>query len=160
MILPIIELRLGCTDAEKNVDSVMMISCGLLAMLKTIWFRVYADNLADNHNSAINDYLTTESAEKYVIMRRHAFVGRMLACFMICFSYVGSAVFTLVSVLTDEGTAPSNVTTEEAMEDYPIPSRCTLEYLDMPSNMSKIVRFFEFIVLVLTSTSNHGNNTQ
>ncbi|XP_014485695.1 PREDICTED: odorant receptor 13a-like, partial [Dinoponera quadriceps] len=158
VIMPALEFQFGCTDAGSNVDSLMLITCGLLAMMKTILFRVYIEQLADNYNSAINDYLMVEDTGKRVIMRRHAFFGRMLACFMVCFSYFASALCTLISALTDDKDKQLNATYEVAVEEYPIPSRCTLEYLNVPTSVSKIICFFEFMAFILTSTSNHGTD--
>ncbi|EFN89559.1 odorant receptor 13a [Harpegnathos saltator] len=158
VIMPALEIQFGCTNTDMNVDSLMLTSCGALAMLKTIMFRVYTEQLADNYNSAINDYLTIEDEEKRVIMRRHASLGRMLACFMVCFSYFASAICTLISVLTKNEDTQLNVTNVETVEEYPIPSRCTLEYLHVPTSMAKIIRLFEFMALILTSTSNHGTD--
>lgn len=158
VIMPALEFQFGCTNAGMNVDILMLISCGLLAMTKTIMFRFYMENLVDNYNSAINDYLTIKDTRKRVIMRRHAFFGRMLACFMVCFSYFASAVYSLISVITDDKAKQLNVTNEVTVEEYPIPSRCTLEYLNVPKSMSKIIQFFEFMAFILTSTSNHGND--
>lgn len=156
VILPFIELQLGCTDAEQNIDSIMLICCGVLALSKTIWFRIYANSLINNYRSALNDYMMIENAEQRAIMRRHAFLGRILSCFMVCFSYFNCVVFTLIPLLGDEEDTQINVTNETILE-YPIPSTCVLEYLHVPTSMYNILCFIESVVLVLTCTSNHGN---
>lgn len=155
---------MGCTDAEQNIDCLMLICCGLLSMLKTIWFRVYAGNLADNYDAAMNDYLTVERAEQRAVMRRHAFAGRILSCFMVCFAYFACVVFTLIPLLGDEDDQQQrgeiNVTSsnENVVLEYTIPSQCALEYLRVPASMYRILCLFETFVLVLTCTCNHGNH--
>lgn len=155
MIIPALEFRFGCTNAGMNIDTLMLISCGLISMLKTILFRVYMRQLTDNYNSAINDYLTIEDTGKRVIMRQHAFLGRMLIYFTMCFL----CVYTVISALIDDKNKQLNVTSEVTVEEYPIPSKCALEYLNVPTSMSDIVRLFEVMATIITSISNHGNDT-
>ncbi|XP_072760026.1 uncharacterized protein [Anoplolepis gracilipes] len=159
VILPTMEIQMGCTDAEQNIDSIMLIVCGILGVLKTICFRIYAKNLIINYGSARNDYLTIENAEYRAIMRRHAFIGRILSCFMVCFSYFSVTIYSLIPLLGDEEENQMNITEENVVLEYPMPSRCALEYFNVPESLHKIICFFEFIVLILTCTCNHGNDS-
>ncbi|XP_026831337.1 odorant receptor 13a-like isoform X1 [Ooceraea biroi] len=159
VILPSMEFYLGCTDAEQNIDSLMLICCGILGVLKTIWFRIYADNLTINYGSAVNDYVTIVNVKHRSIMRRHAFMGRILSCFMVCFSYVAVLIYSFIPLLGDEQDNVVNETNEEAVLEYPIPSRCALQYLNAPMSMYQIYCFIEFIVLLITCTCNHGNDS-
>ncbi|XP_011645607.2 odorant receptor 13a-like [Pogonomyrmex barbatus] len=163
VILPSMEFHLGCTNAEQNIDSLMLICCGVLGVFKTICFRIYAKNLTDNYGSALNDYLTIENKQHRAIMRRHAFMGRILSCFMVCFSYVSVILYSLIPLLDetldDNQDKQINVTDEDTILDYPMPSRCALEYLNAPISMYRIICLMEFIILVLTCTCNHGNDS-
>ncbi|XP_032680061.1 odorant receptor 49a-like [Odontomachus brunneus] len=159
VILPSMELQMGCTDAEKNVDSLMFICCGLLSTVKTICFRIYANNLIDTYNAAIDDYQTIDNPEQRKIMRRYAFIGRTLACSMVCFSYFACAVYTLIPFLGDESIKQLNVTDENNVElEYTIPSRCALEYFHAPRSMYNIIILTESFMAVLTCICNHGND--
>lgn len=148
---------MGCTDAGQNIDSIMLIFCGILGVLKTVCFRIYAKNLTNNYGSARNDYLTIRNAEHRAIMRRHAFMGRLLSCFMVCFSYFSVTVYSLIPLLGDEEDKQINVTDEDVVLEYPMPSRCALKYFRVPESLYKIICLFEFIVLMLTCTCNLGN---
>ncbi|XP_025987270.2 uncharacterized protein LOC113003180 [Solenopsis invicta] len=162
VIFPSMEFHMGCTNAEQNIDGLMLACCGVLGVLKLICFRIYAKNLTDNYGSARNDYLTIENTEHRAIMRRHAFLGRIVSCFMVCFSYVSVMIYSLIPLLGEEPTNEQdnqiNIT-DEIVLDYPMPSRCALEYLHVPTSMYKIICLLEFIVLVLTCTCNHGNDS-
>lgn len=151
------EIHMGCTDAEQNIDSIMLIFCGVLGVLKTICFRIYAENLTNNYGSARDDYLTIKNTEHRAIMRKHAFIGRILSCFMVCFSYFSVTIYSLIPLLGDDKDNQMNITDEDIMLEYPMPSRCALEYFSVPESLHRIICFFEFIVLVLTCTCNHGN---
>lgn len=150
---------MGCTDAEQNIDSLMLICCGVLGVQKTIIFRIYADNLKANYGAALNDYKTIEDAEYRFIMRRHASIGRILSCFMVFFSYFSVIIYSLIPLLGDDQGYQVNITNEDTLLEYPMPSRCALEYLNAPTNIElfyRIISLFEFIVLILTCTCNHG----
>ncbi|XP_070167626.1 odorant receptor 9a-like [Polyergus mexicanus] len=153
------EIHMGCTDADQNIDSIMLIFCGVLGVLKTICFRIYAENLTNNYGSARDDYLTIKNTEHRAIMRRHAFIGRILSCFMVCFSYFSVTIYSLIPLLDDDKDNQMNITDEDVMLEYPMPSRCALEYFSVPESLHRIICFFEFIVLVLTCTCNHGNDS-
>ncbi|KAG5343729.1 OR2A protein, partial [Acromyrmex charruanus] len=163
VILPSMELHMGCTNTEQNIDGLMLACCGILGVFKTICFRIYAKNLTDNYSSARNDYLTIKNTEYRAIMRKHAFMGRILSCFMVCFSYISVTIYSLIPLLgedlVDDQDVQINRTNEDIVLDYPMPSRCALEYLHVPRSMYEFICIFEFIVLVLTCTCNHGNDS-
>ncbi|KYN19770.1 Putative odorant receptor 22c [Trachymyrmex cornetzi] len=163
VILPSMEFHMGCTNTEQNIDSLMLACCGLLGVFKIICFRIYAKNLTDNYSSARNDYLTIKNAEYRAIMRKHAFMGRILSCFMVCFAYISVVIYSLIPLLgedlVDDQDIQINRTNEDIVLDYPMPSRCALEYLHVPRSMYEFICIFEFIVLILTSTCNHGNDS-
>ncbi|XP_011878858.1 PREDICTED: uncharacterized protein LOC105568083 [Vollenhovia emeryi] len=163
VVLPSMEFHMGCTNAEQKIDGLMLACCGILGVLKSICFRIYAKNLTDNYGSALNDYLTIENTEHRAIMRRHSVIGRIVSCFMVLFSYVSVTIYSLIPLLGEELADDQdhikiiNVTNEDVL-DYPIPSGCALEYLHVPISMYKFTCLLEFIVLVLTCTANHGND--
>ncbi|KYN39485.1 Putative odorant receptor 22c [Trachymyrmex septentrionalis] len=163
VILPSMEFHMGCTNTEQNIDGLMLACCGVLGVFKTICFRIYAKNLTDNYSSARNDYLTIKNIEYRAIMRKHAFMGRILSCFMVCFSYISVTIYSLIPLLgenlVDDQDVQINRTNEDIVLDYPMPSRCALEYLHVPRSMHEFICIFEFIVLVLTCTCNHGNDS-
>ncbi|XP_071625472.1 odorant receptor 9a-like isoform X1 [Temnothorax longispinosus] len=158
VILSFIELYMGCTDADQSVDSLMLISSGILGVLKIVWFRVYARGLTNNYGSAVDDYLMIENTNQRAIMRKHAFMGRFVCCFMLGFSYFGCIVFVLIPLLGDNINNQINVSNEDAVLDYPMPSRCALEYLHVPTSMYRISCLIETISLILGGNANQGTD--
>ncbi|KAL0129879.1 hypothetical protein PUN28_001860 [Cardiocondyla obscurior] len=155
-IVPSVELYLGCTDAETNVDCLMLICCGILGLMKTIWFRLYTRNLANNYSSVIRDYLTVEDTKERAIMRKHAFMGRTFCCFMVCFSYFSCVLYGLIAMLS--GNKNVNMTNEDAIFEYPVPSKCIMKNLNVPASTHKIFCIIDTVAMVLASTANHGND--
>ncbi|XP_011702820.1 PREDICTED: odorant receptor 13a-like [Wasmannia auropunctata] len=153
---PGIEIFMGCTDAETSVDCLMLISCGILAVLKAIWFRVYAKNLANNYNCVVKDYLTIENTKERAIMRKHTFMGRTLCCLILSFAYFSSVMYGVIAILDEKKYV--NITNEDIMLQYPIPSKCFMKYLNAPVSMHKLFCLIDVIALILASTSNHGND--
>jgi len=156
VILPSIELYMGCTNAEQNVDCLMLICCGMLGVLKTIWFRIYASNLTNNYVSALNDYLMIRNAEEHAIMRKHAFIGRFLFCLLLSFCYVSCIIYGLIPFLDFDKSNQINMTKEEELK-YPVPSKCCMEYFNAPKSLYKVFCLIQTISLILTTTANHGN---
>ncbi|XP_071625920.1 uncharacterized protein [Temnothorax longispinosus] len=155
-IVPSIEFYLGCTDAETNVDCLMLICCGILGMLKTVWFRIYARNLANNYSSVMKDYLTIENTMERAIMRKHTFMGRIICCLILGFAYFSCVMYGLIAILDENKHV--NITNEGTMLEYPIPSKCVMKYLNAPVSIHKVFCFIDTIALVLASTANHGND--
>jgi hypothetical protein len=149
---------MGCTDIKQNIDSLLLICCGILGGIKTTWFRIYAGNLTNNYESAVNDYVTIGNVEHRALMRRYSFIGRMLSCFMVCFSYISVSIYSLIPFLENKQSNLVNETSEERILRYPIPSRCALEYLNTPLSMYEISYFIQYFLLILTCTCNHGKN--
>ncbi|XP_025075470.1 odorant receptor 13a-like [Pogonomyrmex barbatus] len=158
VVMPSIEIYLGCTNTETNVDCLMLICCGILGMVKTIWFRIYARNLTNNYGSAVNDYLTIENTRERAIMRKHAFMGRFLLCLILGFAYISCVIYALIPLLDDDEIEQVNITNEDITLEYPMPSKCTIKYLNTSMNMYRIFCLIETIALILASTTNHGND--
>ncbi|XP_072760018.1 odorant receptor 13a-like isoform X3 [Anoplolepis gracilipes] len=97
VILPSMELYMGCTDVEKNINCMMIICCGLLA-------------------------------------------------------------YGLTPLLTFNQGNQINISSEDTILEHAIPSRCALEYLNFPRSMFKISCVIETVVMILSSTTNLGND--
>ncbi|XP_029671271.1 odorant receptor 49b-like [Formica exsecta] len=158
VILPSMELYMGCTDVEQNVDCLMLICCGLLGVLKTTWFRIYADGLITNYDSALNDYLTIDNTRERDIMRKHAFIGRILCCSMLGFSYFSCLIYGIIPILNYDQGNRINITNEDMILEYTIPSRCALEYFNFPISMYKLTCLVETVIMILATTANLGND--
>jgi len=151
------ELHMGCTDVEQNIACLSIICCGLLGVLKMGWFRIYAKNLIDNYNSALNDYLTIENTKERDIMRKHAFIGRFLCCSMLSFSYFGCVIYGVTPFLNYNQDNRINITNRDTILKYPIPSTCVLEYFNVPTSMYKISCLIQAVILTIAATANFGN---
>jgi len=151
------ELYMGCTDIEQNIVCLTSICCGLLGTLKITWFRIYANNLTNNYNSALNDYLTIDNTKDRDIMRKHAFIGRILCYSMLSFSFSSCLIYGINPLLHYDQGNRINVTNEDTILEYAIPSRCALEYLNFPRSMYKILCLIEIIIMTLAATANTGN---
>jgi len=152
------ELYMGCTDVEQNIVCLTSICSGLLGVLKTIWFRIYANSLINNYNSALNDYLTIENTKEREIMRRHAFVGRILCYSMLGFSYISCLIYGIIPFFNHYRDTWINITNEDVILEYAMPSRCALEYLNFPTSMHTISCLLETIITILATSANLGNN--
>ncbi|XP_025265645.1 odorant receptor 49b-like isoform X2 [Camponotus floridanus] len=158
VILSFMEVYLGCTDVEQNIDCLTIICCGLLGVLKTTWFRIYANSLINNYDSALNDYLTIDNTKDRDIMRKHAFIGRILCCSMMGFSYFSCLIYAITPFLNHDQADQINITNEDKILEYGLPSRCTLEYLNFPTSMYKTVCLVEIFIMILATTTNLGND--
>jgi len=145
---------MGCTDKSVNIECLMLVCCATAGMLKTISFRIYANNLICNYGSALNDYVTTENGNQRAIMRRHAFMGRFLCCFLMLSNFICSMSVVLIPPVADDDNIQVNITNENPAPDYLIPSKCALEYFNLPYS---IVYFVQGIALYLTGVANIGN---
>ncbi|XP_061942190.1 uncharacterized protein LOC108002265 [Apis cerana] len=152
------ELYLDRTDAENNLDALLLINCGILAVAKVMCFRIRSIGLVSNFSSAIKDYNELNSEENRVIVRRHAYMGRVACASLIFCSYVGSTLFMTVPMLAGDEQEVINVTEESAIK-YPIPSKNILAIINMPENMYFVVFIIEYIMLLLTSTGNLGSDS-
>ncbi|XP_072759658.1 uncharacterized protein [Anoplolepis gracilipes] len=158
VILTSMEIYLACTDVEQNIECLMIICCGIIAFLKTTWFRIYAKNLIINFDSAINDYMTIDNIKERDIMRKHAFIGRILCCFMLGCSVFGCLIYATFPFLNYDQSNWINVTNENMILEYTVPSKCALEYFNFPRSMYNILWFIETVALIVLCTANIGND--
>jgi len=148
---------MGCTDVEQNIDCLMLICCGLLGVLKTTWFSIYANNLIINYNSALRDYLMIDNTKERDIMRKHAFVGRILCSSLLVFAYFSCLIYGIIPFLNYNQGNRINITNRDTMLKYTVPSRCALEYFNFPTSMYRIFCLVETVILILTASTNLGN---
>ncbi|XP_025159422.1 odorant receptor 13a-like [Harpegnathos saltator] len=150
-----IEVYYNCIDPYAKIDAVLLSTCGFLALLKITWFRIYADNLISNFNSAINDYLTIDNEKKRVVMRRHAFMGRVICYSVVCIANVAS-VFYISLPLMNVSVNGSAVGFERK---YPIPSTCTLGTLNISGTLHIILYVMHSIMLFIMGSGNIGGDS-
>jgi len=148
---------MGCTNIEQNIDCLMLICCGLLGVLKTTWFRIYANSLINNYDSALKDYLTIDNIKDREIMRKHAFAARTVCCSMLGFSYFSCLIYGAIPFLNYDQGNRINITNKDMILEYTIPSRCVLKYLKFPTSTYEISCIVETIVMILATTANLGN---
>lgn len=159
MIIVQTEMYLDHSDAEKNLDALVLVSCGILAVWKITLFRIFSDGLVVNFSSAVKDYNELNGDEKRAIVRWHAYMGRVACASVIGFSYIGSTLFMTVPMLSEnEPVKTEDInTTQDGKLDFPIPSEQTLEILQISESLYPAIFFMEYTMLLFTSTGNLGN---
>lgn len=158
VIVQALELYYNCTGANANLDALTLLACGILALLKIIWFRIYADNLICNYSSAMNDYLAIDTEEKRAVIRKHASWGRMISIIALLITYVDSLIFIVghASVSSEEGKI--NITILGHQAGYAVPSTCTLTHFHISTSTYLVIFVLEYIYLMIMCTSNHGKS--
>ena len=151
-----VELYLDRSNAENNLDALVLINGGILAVAKVMCFHIRSLGLISNFTSAVKDYNELNSEENRVIVRRHAYMGRVACASLIFCSYVGSTLFMTVPMLAGDEEV-INVTEESAIK-YPMPSENTLTLINMPEKMYFVIFIVEYLMLLLTSTGNLGKD--
>ncbi|XP_018341756.1 PREDICTED: odorant receptor 13a-like [Trachymyrmex septentrionalis] len=104
----------------------------------------------------MKDYLTIENTKERAIMRKHAFMGRTLCCLILGFAYFSSIMYGLIAILDEYKHV--NITNEDTVLEYPVPSKCFMSFLNAPVSMHKIFCLVDVVALILASTTNHGND--
>ncbi|XP_071625500.1 uncharacterized protein [Temnothorax longispinosus] len=155
MITLFLELNFGSGDAYIKVDGLMIMVCNVLAVLKLLSFRLYADNLTRNYSSAVNDYHAIDTEEKHTIMRRHAYMGRMICYSTLFFAYLASTIFMLVPMIADNKNVQVNVSIKNQALELPVPLTL-LEDLHMPTSLFWLMSTIQYVILIITCTSNCG----
>ncbi|XP_034179214.2 uncharacterized protein LOC117603818 [Osmia lignaria lignaria] len=155
------EMYLDGSDAEANLDALMMSGCGILAMSKVTCFRIYSSRLIINFSSAAKDYNELDNDddndnEKRTIMRRHAYMAKVTLISMVFSANFCAAIFAILPVLLSNE-EESNVTVKDTVS-YPMPSAHVIELVKFPESLQLIVFFMEFLMLVVTSMGNLGSD--
>ncbi|XP_071556216.1 odorant receptor 10-like [Temnothorax nylanderi] len=158
MITLFLELNFGSGDAYIKVDGLMIMVCNVLAVLKLLSFRLYADNLTRNYSSAVNDYHAIDTEEKHTIMRRHAYMGRMICYSTLFFAYLASTIFMLAPMIADNKNVQVNVSIKNQALELPVPLTL-LEDLHMPTSLFWLMSTMQYVILIINCTSNCGNDS-
>jgi len=156
MIMLFIEINFGSGDAYIKLDVLLLMVCTMYSILKLLFFRLYADNLICNFSSAVNDYVAIDTEEKRTIMRRHAFMGRMICYSILFFAYFAPVLF-LVPIAGDDKDIQVNASLKNQASDLPVPLTWALRNYDLSANLFIVISTVQYILLILTSNSNCGN---
>ena len=151
------EMYLDSSDAEKNLDAVVILTCGYLAVSKVLQFRIHPAGLISNFTSAVKDYNELNDQEKRVIVRKHAYMGRVAGISGVLFAYFSATLFTTLPMLAAEEMEDMANVTEESIPEYPIPSEKVVALVKIPEHLYFIVFIVEYLMLLLTSNGNLGN---
>ncbi|XP_071625489.1 odorant receptor 10-like isoform X1 [Temnothorax longispinosus] len=156
MIMLFLEIFLGSVDTTVKLDSLMLMSCNILSVLKLVFFRIYADNLIRNFTSAANDYLAVDTEEKRTIMRRHAFMGRMMCYSILFFAYFAATIFGLLPVLAGGDDIQVNESIKNQASELPMPLTCIFGNSSVPSSLYLAVSTVQYVLLMLNANGNCG----
>jgi len=156
MIMLFLEINFGSGDAYTKLDALMLMFCTVLSVLKLLSFRIYADNLIRNFSSAVNDYLAIDNEKKRTIMRRHAFMGRMICYSILFFAYFAPVLF-LVPIAGDDKDIQINASLKNQASDLPVPLTWALRNYDLSTNLFIVISTVQYILLILNSNGNCGN---
>lgn len=157
VIVQFLELYYNCTGSYAQLDALTLFACGILAVLKITWFRVYANNLISNYSSAMDDYRAIDSAEKRAVVWKHAYLGRIICIIALLISYVDSVIFIVGHSATSIREFQFNASIEGLQSGYAIPSTCTLAHFYISRNAFMVIFALESIFLVIMCLGNHGN---
>ncbi|XP_033180530.1 odorant receptor 67c-like [Bombus impatiens] len=153
------EMYLDSGDAGKNVDALILITSGVVALSKIIWFRIRPAGLISNFTSAVKDYEELEGQDKRLIVRKHAYIGRVASATVIFSSYIGSTLYMTIPMLAGNEEKDIVNVTEESTTDYPIPSEYVMDVIQLPDNLYFMVFIIEYLMLLFTSTGNLGSDS-
>ncbi|XP_036142492.1 odorant receptor 2a-like isoform X1 [Monomorium pharaonis] len=158
-IILFLEINFGSGDAYVKLDALMLMSCTVLCALKVLSFRLYADNMIRNFSSAVKDYLAIDNERTRTIMRRHAFMGRMI-CYSIIFStYAASVIFFLLPIIADDGEdIQINVTIKNQGAELPVPITF-LGDLHIPTILYFTINTMQLFMLIFIGTGNCGSDS-
>lgn len=156
MIVQFLELYYNCTSATANLDVLTILSCGILGLTKITWFRIHADKLIYNYSSAMNDYLTMDSEEKRIIMRKHAYWGRITCIIALLIAYVDSGIFVVGHAQLSSEEAKTNLSILGHQAGYALPATCTFAHFHISTSSYLVIFVLQYVYLILLCISNHG----
>lgn len=152
-----LEIIFGSGEMYDKMDALMLMICAILSILKLFYFRYKADNLIRNFKSAVTDYLAIDSEEKRTIMRRHAFMGRMILYSIISFTYFTSSVYLLAPMIAGDKDIQVNVSIKSQAANLPVPLTWSLRNFDISTNVFLLISGVQYFLFVLNSTTDCGN---
>lgn len=145
-----------CSDIYEKIDCLMLALCNIVGFFKLSMFHIYAENLTRNYSSAIDDYLAVHTEEKRLIMRQHAFLGRIIFYCVVIFGFITSFGLIVTPIMASEN-MQVNVSLSKYASKYPIPSTCTLGYLQIISTLYFIIFVVQSALIIIASFAYVGN---
>ncbi|KAL0129893.1 hypothetical protein PUN28_001864 [Cardiocondyla obscurior] len=159
MIVLILEVTCGDNSMYTKLDAIMLLTCNLVSVLKLLFYHLYADNLIHNFSSAVDDYLAIDTEKKRAIMRRHAFLGKII-CYNVVFpAYVASTIFMIMPLITSNESAQVNISIKNPAENLAFPMMWTLRDFHISQNSYIWISIVQYILLMLNSSCNCGNDS-
>lgn len=157
VIVQYLELHYSCTGAYAQLDALMILACGTLALLKITWFRVHADKLTCNYTSAMRDYRAMDTKEKRAVIQRHASMGRVISIIALLITYVDSMIFVVGHASASGQERLFNESVDGRRTGYAVPSTCTLTHFYISTGAYYVIFALECVVLMIMCSGNHGN---
>ncbi|CAD1479012.1 unnamed protein product [Heterotrigona itama] len=152
------ELYFDSSNAEKNLDILVLTVCGSLAIMKVSIYRIWPTGLIYNFTSAIRDYNELRDEKKQAIVRKHAYMSRMTCIGMMSITYASATLIMIVRVLVEEKLGNIVNVTDENTLKYPMPCKYVIAFIKIPDNLHFIVFITEFSMMLVTCISNIGSD--
>ncbi|XP_036142517.1 odorant receptor 30a-like [Monomorium pharaonis] len=159
MITMFLELNFNNGNAYMKLDELIIVCCALLSVLKILFFRLYADKLIHNFTSAVIDYLAIDTEEKRTIMRRHAFLGRIIAYSTVVSGYLATTLFILMPMIIGDKNAEVNVSIKNQAVDLPVPLTWTLGNYYISTTSYFTIILVQYYLLLLNCNGNVGSDS-
>jgi len=150
-----------CGNTHEIIDALMIGVCSVIGLIKHIMFRIYAGNLTRNYTCAIDDYCTIVTDKKRIIMRKHAFMGRMIFFFVVTFAFCVSTGLIMTPVVKDYLRYTRSVKNNGSMIkfealSFPVPSECTLGNYELSTRTYLLIFVTQAMHILISSAAYIG----
>ncbi|XP_039314405.1 odorant receptor 4-like [Solenopsis invicta] len=157
-IVTFFEFNFGSSDAYVKIEDLLCIYANIIGILKLLTLRLHAENLTYYFSSAVNDYLAIDNEEKRIIMRRHAFMGRIICYSLVPLTYLAILFITLTPMVTHYNEdIQVNVTIKFHLSELPFPITF-LGHMQIPTGIYFAISTMEFLITAVIVASNCGND--
>nr|XP_012143892.1 PREDICTED: uncharacterized protein LOC100876657 isoform X2 [Megachile rotundata] len=150
------EMCLNPSNVEANLDALMFSLVGTMVLSKVMSFRVYSTKLIFNFVSAVKDYNELNDENKRLIMRRHAYMGRVMCIALIGVGNICAWVITAAPILINND-HEINVTIEDAI-NFPMPSEHVILLIKFPEYLYLLIFFVQYLMMLIMVMGNLGND--
>ncbi|XP_011878855.1 PREDICTED: odorant receptor 13a-like [Vollenhovia emeryi] len=159
MIMLFLEIVFSSDEVYVKLDALVFLFCNIISVLKLLFFRLYADNLTRNFSSAVNDYFAIDTEEERMIMRRHAYMGKMICFIIVSFGYVASSMSILTPLLASVEDIQLNASIENQASKLPLPLTWTLGDFHMSTNVFLLICMGQYFLFVLNCICDCGGDS-
>nr|QHN69105.1 odorant receptor 19 [Sirex noctilio] len=126
------EMYLSCRDVESIIDAFMCNATTFSSLMKLTILRFHREKMVGMIKGAIEDWSSIEDPKYRKIMKKHAYMGRLICFSLMTFMYMSYFMYITLALALEIINRNETAIGIRTQREFPLLTTCTFENISVP----------------------------